>query len=166
MKSLLLLALLVLPIYDLSLEARPSESRAKREASYIVWIGGRFPCACGAYSVRDLRPLEPCAWRRAQLEVSRHAPEYTTSIYRIKRGPVRYRNGRFSCDGFYKLHGCAHPKFIEVARTGDFDEDWDTMVHEYKHYIVLRIEGRDSSMHEWVNRVDEGTIPESRSRLR
>jgi hypothetical protein len=131
-----------------------------------IKVAGRYPAECAILDTENIEDLLPCAWRRAQLEVSRKFPTYEGAVYHQNRPKVYWRNGKFKV-GEKNVFGVVDNGRVYVAKTGDVVEDFDTMVHEFKHRCTFQLPTKKMTkwvMSMWVDMVDSRWEEESRQR--
>lgn len=127
-----------------------------------VRVKGPYPCEC-ITSPTDLpKDLEVCAWRQAQLDVGRRHSAGAQAIYLMQRPAVRYIKGQFRGRRFsghlaYGSFGVNDQRAkipITIAVSGDWDIDFDSQVHEYRHWIIneLKVDtGTRAALRMWVD---------------
>jgi hypothetical protein len=108
---------------------------------------------CDPTKSKDIHELLPCAWDEAKRQMSKKF-SCSDRLVGLERGEIHFRRGewydaklRQYVVGDTDLHD--DPP-IQVGLTGDSVFDYETIVHEFKHYIVdsLRL---GESAHRWID---------------
>ncbi len=103
-------------------------------------LRGDVECAleAGPSMVGQMRGVLDCAWDEASWEFVETFRNKADEVARLRMpGDVRIRLGRFKVYdeelmGFTELYTLK----VSVGLLGDFDKDFDTAVHEFKHRIA------------------------------
>lgn len=148
-KSILSFALLTL----LPAVASPSGS-----AAFRVSAPGPERCECAKGPRDSFESLLPCAWKQAQFDVAGRYPQLVKRIYALDRSTVAIRRGRWYDDEF-KAYIVGDTDLerdppVTIGLTGNTHFDYDTAVHEYKHYVIDRLNLGEPA-HAWVDSEDE-----------
>jgi len=128
----------------------PAEAGAARAAS------GK----CDPKKSKTFQSLLPCAWDEARRQMREKYPAWSDRIRRLKRPEIRFRDGDWYDPelGDYVV-GDTDPDGdppIQIGLVGDNQFDYETTVHEYKHYIVDRLELGEEA-HRWIDSDDDAS---------
>jgi hypothetical protein len=114
---------------------------------------------CDPRKSKGIEPLLPCAWEEAQRQMIARFAKHSEGIGQLERPNINFRRGewydaqlREYVVGDTDLHD--DPP-IQVGLTGDNVFDYETTVHEFKHYIVDRLKLGESA-HRWIDSSDPG----------
>jgi hypothetical protein len=112
---------------------------------------------CNPKKSKGIEPLLPCAWDEARRQMCKRYAGSSKGIGALERPTINFRKGewydkqlREYVVGDTDLHD--DPP-IQIGLTGDSEFDYETTVHEFKHYIVDRLKlGEDA--HRWIDSSD------------
>lgn len=88
------------------------------------------------------RQAEACAWQVAQAEMARSFTQWRHEIFKAPYGQTRLKRSTWKDKKGQEVYGEVDIKRkipILVAITGRGDEDFDSLQHEIKHYIVHKL---------------------------
>jgi hypothetical protein len=132
----------------------PVMASSSGSASFRVTAPGPEPCTCAKAPRQSFEALLPCAWKQAQFEVAGHFPQVAERVYTLERSAVTLRQGRWYDDEF-KAYIVGDTDLernppVMIGLTGDTRYDYETAVHEYKHFAIdsLRL---GETAHAWVD---------------
>ncbi|MEN3335434.1 MAG: hypothetical protein V7641_4799 [Blastocatellia bacterium] len=136
----------------------PVMAASSGNASFRVTAPGPDPCQCAKGPRDSFAPLLPCAWKQAQYEVAGHYPQLARRVYALERSNVTFRQGRWYDDEF-KAYIVGDTDLerdppVSIGLTGDTRFDYETAVHEYKHFVVDSLKLGETA-HAWVDSEDD-----------
>ena len=127
-------------------------------SGFHVTAPGPERCQCAKGPRDNFEPLLPCAWKQAQFEVAAHYPQLARRIYALARSGVRFRQGRWYDDEFQAYivgdTDLERDPPVCIGLTGNTRFDYDTAVHEYKHFLVDSLKLGETA-HAWVDSEDD-----------
>ncbi len=133
-KRKLIVSLLVLTMLPMLILA---SAPRHRKPLVIQTEAGSCNMGLGTYD-RKLRNALPCAWKEARLQVIEWQPGLTEVLMSIKMPTpllTRHISGPIHELGHTDIYEDGHAT-VAILLTGDLDEDFDTCVHEFTHYLV------------------------------
>lgn len=110
-----------------------------------------FAQTASAQKVSGPEPMTKIAWERAQYEMAQKFPQWTQKIYHVKKPKqIAWRFGPWMEDGEMVV-GTQDKGQIEIAITDSWQDILDSIIHEYKHFIVykLKLKGPDEMVATW-----------------
>ena len=136
----------------------PVMAASSGSAGFRVTAPGPEPCQCAKGPRDSFAPLLPCAWKQAQYEVAGHYPQLARHVYALERSNVTFRQGRWYDDEF-KAYIVGDTDLdrdppVTIGLTGDTRFDYETAVHEYKHFVVDSLKLGETA-HAWVDSEDD-----------
>ena len=136
----------------------PVMASSSGSASFRVTAPGPEPCTCAKAPRQSFEALLPCAWKQAQFEVAGHFPQVAERVYTLERSAVTLRQGRWYDDEF-KAYIVGDTDLerdppVTIGLTGDTRFDYDTAVHEYKHFVIDSLNLGEPA-HAWVDSSDD-----------
>jgi len=136
----------------------PAMASSSGGAVFHVTAPGPAPCECAKGPRDSFDPLLPCAWRQAQFEVAGHFPQVARRVYKLERSAVTLRKGRWYDDQF-KAYIVGDTDLdrdppVTIGLTGDTRYDYETAVHEYKHFVIDSLSLGETA-HAWVDSDDD-----------
>lgn len=109
---------------------------------------------CDPRRGKGIDTLLPCAWDEARRQMRQKYPPYSNGIGRLDQPVINFRDGEWYDEqlGEYVVGDTdlRDDPPIQVGLTGDAEFDYETTVHEFKHYIVDRL-GLGEEAHSWVD---------------
>jgi hypothetical protein len=138
----------LLMILSGAIQALPQHAASSNEASDIR-------------GANVLRALLPQAFFQAKAEIARKYPSVAARMADLRRPEVKFRAGGWEVDGEWLVLGetdSSGDPAIQIGVTGEMAEDYDTAVHEYKHYIIDQL-GLGEDAHDWVDEGQSGLLP-------
>jgi len=154
-----LTAVIVTIIIFISVSVLCSEPIYKPISLIHVKVNGRAPCEIQLFEQDRLTDLLPCAWREAQQRITKQMPAFETQIYLMRR-PILALHAGLMLD---KTTGIRYAGFtsllvdppIVIGVSGDIKYDYDTLVHELSHFIVLlstNTEENKDRLNNWIDK--------------
>ncbi len=132
MKTAVLIASLLLSGWTALAQETPQHQ------AFRVSLKGRIDCSFG--KGEPFVNLLPCAWQVAQIEVVYRIPKYAKRIYRLQQPKVELRLGIWHDPEFGDINGkTTDPGEVEVGLMVDNEFNYDTAVHEFKHWITFQL---------------------------
>jgi hypothetical protein len=136
----------------------PAMASSSGSNGFHVTAPGPEHCQCAKGPRDSFEPLLPCAWKQAQFEVAGHYPKLAERVYTLERSSVRFRQGRWYDDEFKAFivgdTDLERDPPVCIGLTGDTRFDYDTAVHEYKHFVVDSLKLGETA-HAWVDSEDD-----------
>jgi len=136
----------------------PVMASSSGSAGFHVTAPGPERCQCAKGPRDSFEPLLPCAWKQAQFEMAGHYPQLARRIYALEKSSVRFRQGRWYDDEFHAYivgdTDLERDPPVCIGLTGDTRFDYDTAVHEYKHFLVDSLKLGETA-HAWVDSQDD-----------
>src|SRR5262245_13688736 len=129
--------LFVSPLAFLTLLASPFQYNANQ-----LYVDGPRPQLCFLRTSTDLPMSEPCAFLQAQNEMSEQFKAFEIDIRKADPVSARYVKPKKS-----NLYGWTDNKRVYVVVTGNKDEDYDSLKHQYMHWINNQMKA--TSMVHW-----------------
>jgi hypothetical protein len=132
----------------------PVMASSSGSASFRVTAPGPERCECAKGPRDSFEPLLPCAWKQAQFEVAGHYPQLAGRVYALERSNVTFRQGRWY-DEEFKAYIVGDTDLdrdppVSIGLTGDTRFDYQTAVHEYKHFVIDSLKLGEAA-HAWVD---------------
>jgi len=81
--------------------------------------------------------LVPCAWEQAKTEMYRRFPSLAEQSAEPAMPRILYHKGQwYNRSQGIMISGDTDQSRVKIAVTSDLDDDFDTMIHEFKHWWV------------------------------
>ena len=136
----------------------PGMASSSGSGAFHVTSPGPEPCQCEKGPRQSFEPLLPCAWKQAQFEVANRFPQVNQRVYALERSKVAFRQGRWYDDEFKAFivgdTDLENDPPITIGLTGDTRFDYETAVHEYKHFVIDSLNLGEPA-HAWVDSSDD-----------
>jgi len=120
--------------------------------------GSRGSDKCDPNKGKRIQDLLDCAWDEAGRQMREKYSSCSEGLCHLDRPTIRFRKGEWYDNqlrqyvvGDTDLHD--NPP-IQVGLTGDIAFDYETTVHEFKHYIVDRLRLGEAA-HRWIDSGDD-----------
>lgn len=127
-------------------------------AAFRVTAPGPDRCECEKGPGQSFESLLPCAWKQAQFDVVTHFPQVRRRVYALERSKVAFREGRWYDDEFKAFivgdTDLERDPPVTIGLTGDTHYDYETAVHEYKHFVIDSLNLGETA-HLWVDSSDD-----------
>ena len=132
----------------------PVIASSSGSAGFRVIAPGPERCECAKGPRDSFEPLLPCAWKQAQFDVAGRYPQLAKRVYALERSPVTLRQGRWYDDEF-KAYIVGDTDLerdppVTIGLTGNTRFDYETAVHEYKHFVIDSLKLGEAA-HAWVD---------------
>ena len=132
----------------------PVIASSSGSAGFRVIAPGPERCECAKGPRDSFEPLLPCAWKQAQFDVAGRYPQLARRVYALERSPVTLRQGRWYDDEF-KAYIVGDTDLerdppVSIGLTGNTRFDYETAVHEYKHFVIDSLKLGEAA-HAWVD---------------
>jgi hypothetical protein len=136
----------------------PVMAASSGSAGFHVIAPGPERCECAKGPRDSFEPLLPCAWKQAQFDVAGHYPQLARRVYALERSTVNFRQGRWYDDEF-KAYIVGDTDLerdppVSIGLTGDTRFDYETAVHEFKHFVIDSLKLGETA-HAWVDSEDD-----------
>ena len=136
----------------------PAMASSSGGGAFHVTAPGPAPCQCEKGPRQSFEPLLPCAWKQAQFDVASRFPQISRRVYALERSKVAFRQGRWYDDEFKAFivgdTDLENDPPITIGLTGDTRFDYETAVHEYKHFVIDSLNLGEPA-HAWVDSSDD-----------
>lgn len=130
-----------LPALNKQSSGNTKANSVPKKEYFRVKIAGSLPVECSLGNSDDFLDVLPCAWRQAQIEASAYAPTYEQDFYKLGRPKIKTYNKFIKLKKDSKEYaGLTYPDKnppVHVTITGDKDYDYDTLVHEFLHFLFM-----------------------------
>jgi hypothetical protein len=113
---------------------------------------------CDPKKSKRIETVLPCAWDEARRQMREKYPSWSDDMRRLKRPKINFRQGGWYDEelGDYVV-GDTDPDGdppIQIGLVGDAEFDYETTVHEFKHYIVDQLRLGEEA-HRWIDSDDD-----------
>jgi hypothetical protein len=109
---------------------------------------------CDPKKSNGIEPLLPCAWDEARRQMRKRYSDYSERIGQLERPEISFRKGEWY-DRQLREYVVGDTDLnddppIQIGLTGDNEFDYETTVHEFKHYVVDRLKLGEAA-HRWID---------------
>ncbi len=120
-------------------EKTPNAVKIDAPVQFHVSVKGPYACDIALGPNDSILTIAPCAWRQAQLNIGRRIPMFAQKVYQVKMQKVALVKHIRSPEKNRVALGVTNGKIIKIVNTGNPAEDFDSLVHEYQHYILAAL---------------------------